>query len=94
MDDVKKEKAVAIEYTPENFAPKVTASGRGPVAQRIIDIARENGVPIVEDPALVEVLSRLDLDSVIPPELYQIVAEVLAFVYKIDKGIAETGSRV
>lgn len=94
ISDQKSDKAVALEYTPEDLAPKVKASGKGLIAERIIDIAKENGIPIVEDPALVEVLSRLSIDSIIPPELYQIVAEVLAYVYAIDREIAKAGTRV
>lgn len=94
MPENKPDKAVAVSYVPEEFAPKVKASGKGYIAETIIDIARESGVPIVEDVALVEVLSRLEVGSLIPAELYQIVAEVLAYVYAIDKKIASGTSRV
>ena len=55
------------------------------VAEKIIDIARKQGIPVKDDPDLVEVLSRLDLDEEIPPELYVIVAELLAFVYSLNR---------
>lgn len=78
-------KAVALQYTAEKDAPVVTAKGKGVVAEKIIDLAEKNGVPLQEDRSLVEVLSQLDIDQQIPPELYQLVAEVLSFVYRTDQ---------
>ncbi|CAI6031087.1 Flagellar biosynthetic protein FlhB [Paenibacillus sp. JJ-100] len=79
-------KAVALKYVPgENEAPVVIAKGRGKVAEAILEKAKENGVPVQEDAALVEVLSKLDLDEQIPAELYQLVAEVLTYVYQADR---------
>ncbi|GIP43715.1 flagellar biosynthetic protein FlhB [Paenibacillus sp. J45TS6] len=79
-------KAVALKYTPgEAEAPVVVAKGNGTLADSILEKAREHGVPIQEDAALVEVLSKLDLDTQIPPELYQLVAEVLTFVYQAEQ---------
>ncbi|WP_128894259.1 EscU/YscU/HrcU family type III secretion system export apparatus switch protein [Longirhabdus pacifica] len=78
-------KAAAITYDPaKGEAPILSAKGRGFVAQRIIDTASEHGVPIQEDASLIEVLSALDIDKQIPPELYQMVAEILTFVYQVD----------
>lgn len=79
----KPKKATAIEYNPHTRegAPKVLASGVGSVAERILDIAREQGIPIHEDPDLAELLSKVDIGSEIPEELYLAVAEVLAFLY-------------
>ncbi|MCC2686442.1 MAG: flagellar biosynthesis-like protein [Paenibacillaceae bacterium] len=78
-------KAVALRYSPEkDQAPVLTAKGKGRVAEEILRRAREHGVPIQEDASLVEVLSKLDLDQEIPPELYQLVAEVLSFIYRTD----------
>ena len=83
---IKIKKAVAVRYKPgEDDAPRVTAKGRSKVAERILELAREHGIPIKEDPDLVEVLSRLDLDQEIPPDLYVVVAEILAFVYKANQ---------
>ena len=83
---MKPKKAVALKYKPgQDDAPKVTAKGIGSVAEKIIDIARKQGIPVKDDPDLVEVLSRLDLDEEIPPELYVIVAELLAFVYSLNR---------
>lgn len=81
----KKKKAVALGYTPEMEAPKVLAKGKGIVAEKLIEKARELGIPLQEDASLVEVLSKLDIDQQIPPELYQIVAEILSFVYRTDQ---------
>jgi len=78
--------AAAIKYDgATDAAPKVTASGRGMVAERIITIARENGVPIKSDPALIQVLGKLKVGAEIPEELYQAVAEILAFVYSLNE---------
>jgi flagellar biosynthesis protein len=85
-------KAVALKYDPHHSAaPIVTAKGQGYVAEEILRRAAEHGVPVQEDASLVEVLSKLDLKQEIPPELYQIVAEILSFVYRSDRqaGMAE-----
>ncbi len=79
----KRKTAVALGYHGEDGnAPKLKAKGKGPVAERIIETAREHGVPIQSDPDLVEVLAALDLDMEIPEEIYAVVAELLAFVYR------------
>jgi flagellar biosynthesis protein len=82
----KRKKAVALRYKPrEDHAPKVTARGQGRVAEKIIELARQHGIPIQDDPDLVEVLSKLDLHEEIPPIVYVAVAELLAFVYSLNK---------
>jgi flagellar biosynthesis protein len=81
----KKPKAVALKYEKEkDAAPRVVAKGRGFVAQKIIEAARAHRVPLHEDKNLVEVLEALDLETEIPPELYRAVAEVLAFIYRLN----------
>ncbi len=78
--------AVALRYLPpQDKAPKVVAKGKGSVAEKIIEIARARGIPLREDPDLVRLLSLLDLDEEIPPSLYPVVAEILAFVYALKK---------
>jgi flagellar biosynthesis protein len=78
--------AVALKYLPgQDRAPRVTAKGAGSIAQKIIDLAKEHGVPIKEDPALVEVLAQLDFYQEIPPSVYVVVAEILAFVYSMNQ---------
>lgn len=75
--------AVALEYEPaERAAPEVVASGRGRIAEKIIALAKAHGIYVKQDPDLVEVLSALDIGEAIPPELYAVVAEILAFVYR------------
>jgi flagellar biosynthesis protein len=79
----KTKKAAALKYRHRiDPAPSVVASGRGIIAERIIEIARNHNIPLKRDPALIEVLSQLDIDREIPPELYQAVAEILAYVYR------------
>ncbi len=76
-------KAAALKYrSGTDGAPSIVAKGRGAVADKIIALARQHGVPIREDRNMVEVLSTLDLYEEIPPELYKAVAEILAFIYK------------
>jgi Uncharacterized homolog of the cytoplasmic domain of flagellar protein FhlB len=83
-------KAVALKYNPaEHAAPVVAAKGQGHVAERILELAREHGVPIQEEPSLIEVLSKLDIDQEIPAELYTLVAEVLSFIYRADRRLKE-----
>jgi len=77
--------AAAITYdTTHDAAPRVTARGRGAVAEKIIQLARKHNVPIKEDPALVQILSTLELNEQIPPALYKAVAEILVFVYSLN----------
>ena len=75
-------KAIALQYDGEN-APIVTASGEGDIAEEIIRIAKENGVPLQEDMMLAALLSELELGEEIPPLLYRVVAEVIAYAYII-----------
>ena len=77
-------RAAALQYDPAcDAAPRLLAKGQGALADRILSLAREHGIPIHEDRVLVEILATLDLDQQIPPELYRIVAEVIAFVYRV-----------
>jgi flagellar biosynthesis protein len=79
-------KAAALRYDrARDHAPKVVAKGRGKMADRIVAAAREHNVPLVEDRNLVQMLEVLDLDTEIPQELYQAVAEVLVFVYRLNR---------
>ncbi|MGI6034500.1 MAG: EscU/YscU/HrcU family type III secretion system export apparatus switch protein [Limnochordia bacterium] len=84
-------KAVALGYDPEfDMAPKVMAKGEGQLAEKIIAIARQEDIPLYSSPDLVASLMTVDLDASIPPELYQVVAQVLALVYRLD---GEYGAR-
>jgi flagellar biosynthesis protein len=82
-----REKAVAIQYDHEkNDAPVVTAKGEGLIARRIVEVARAADVPIVEDAALVSALLSLELGQEIPVELYEAVARILSWIYRLEKG--------
>ena len=86
MDDSKKIKqAIALEYDPADQAPKVIASGKGAIAEKIIEKAKEVDVPVHRDDKLADTLSRLEIGEMIPPELYEVVAEILLFVDSMDK---------
>jgi flagellar biosynthesis protein len=89
VSEEKKEKrrqAVAIRYDiQKDAAPRVVAKGAGLLADRIIEVAREHKVHIHEDPQMVSVLAKVKIDSPVPEELYRAVAEVLAFVYRLDR---------
>jgi len=79
-----KEKAAALKYdNTKHAAPKLVAKGEGKVAQKIISLAQEHDIPIKKDEDMVEMLSKLELDKEIPPEMYKAVAEVFSFVYKL-----------
>lgn len=77
--------AVALSYSPDETAPKVIASGYGYLADKIIDKAQEEDVPIHKDSKLANTLSKLDVGEYIPPELYSVVAEILVFVDNMDR---------
>jgi flagellar biosynthesis protein len=80
------QKAVALSYDEtSNNAPKVVASGKGQIANNIIKIAQDNDLPIRKDEDLVELLSKLDIDKEIPPNMYKAVAEIFSFIYDITK---------
>lgn len=82
----KDKKAVALKYNHnKDRAPKVIAKGKGEIAKKIIEIARENKIPLYEDRGLAQVLEALDMNMEIPQSLYKAIAEVLVFIYKLDK---------
>lgn len=80
--------AVALKYAPGDGAPRVVAKGRGLIAREIIARAHEHGVYVHESPELVTLLSQVDLDDRIPPALYTVVAELLAWLYQVERGAA------
>lgn len=83
-----RKEAVALRYQAgRDEAPKLVAKGTQETAERIIETAKAAGVPIQEDETLVSLLSQLDLNQVIPPDLYQAVAEVFAFLYQLDHSL-------
>ncbi len=84
-ENKKVKQAVALEYNPEDNAPKVIAIGRGALAEKIIEQAKQADVPIHKDDKLADTLSKLQIGDMIPPELYEVVAEILMFVDSMDK---------
>lgn len=78
--------AVALAYTQSDAAPRVVAKGNGLIAQQIIARAREHGVYVHESPELVSLLMQIDLDQRIPAQLYIVVAELLAWIYRLESG--------
>ena len=84
MAKIKTKKAVALGYErSKDNAPKVLASGAGEVAKNIINLAKSHDIPIKEDADLVELLSKVDINQEIPPNLYKAVAEIFGFLYKM-----------
>ena len=84
MIQLNKKKAVSLVYNrSQDNAPKVLASGAGEIANKIISLAKEHDIPIKEDPDLIEILSKVEVDQEIPPNLYKAVAEIFSFLYKI-----------
>lgn len=80
------QKAVALRYQADHHsAPLVTAKGEGKIAEDIIQFAKQMKVPVQEDESLVELLSQLSINESIPAELYEVVAELFAFIYRIDR---------
>ena len=92
MPDTEREqlaKAVALKYNEhDGNAPKIVAKGAGIIAGKILDSAKEHGVPIYQNKTLTGMLMAVELDREIPPELYQAVAEVLAHIYRLDQRFA------
>ena len=85
--------AVAIRYERETMpAPRVVAKGKGMVADKLIALARQNEIPIIEDELLVEALDQVNLNQEIPGELYQVVAEILVAIYKTESGAKKKSS--
>ncbi|MFW5451124.1 MAG: EscU/YscU/HrcU family type III secretion system export apparatus switch protein [Methylophagaceae bacterium] len=82
MSEIQTLRAIALQYDGEH-APTVTASGEGVIAEEIIRIAREHGVPLREDAMLAELLGELELGEEIPEMLYRVIAEVIAFAYLV-----------
>lgn len=85
MNDKQIKKVAALKYDQAtNMAPRVVAKGKGHIAEQIVQVARENDVPLLEDRNLANVLEAMELESEIPPELYRVIAEVLVFIYRLN----------
>ena len=84
QDSNTRRQAAALRYEPkQDRAPKLIAKGQGALAEKLLEIARQHDIPIRHDKNLLEILSRLDLNEEIPAEVYQVVAEILAFIYRL-----------
>lgn len=84
-EDSKVKTAVALAYQQGDVAPKILATGKGELAEKIIEKGREENVPLYKDNKLADTLSRLEIGDTIPPELYEVVAEILVFVDDMEK---------
>lgn len=87
----KSKTAVALQYQPGEAAPKIIATGKGAIADKIIEEAKKADVPLYKDDKLAKTLSSLEIGDMIPPELYEVVAEILVFVSDMDKMRAKLG---
>jgi flagellar biosynthesis protein len=82
-------RAVALRYDPaQDSAPMLIAKGKGYLAEKIIELARQHGIHVQSDPVLVELLMELDLSEQVPPQLYKVVSKVLATVYRVNQDLA------
>ncbi|MDE6313987.1 MAG: EscU/YscU/HrcU family type III secretion system export apparatus switch protein [Lachnospiraceae bacterium] len=84
-ENKKVKKAVALSYDPEESAPKILATGKGQLAEKIVATAKDSNVPVHKDDKLADTLSKLEIGDFIPPELYEVVAEILVFVDDCEK---------
>lgn len=84
-DKLKQKTAIALEYNPDEEAPKIIATGKGIIAEKIIEKAKEADIPVHEDSKLAGTLSKLEIGDMIPPQLYEAVAEILVFVDAMEK---------
>ena len=92
-ENIADKKAVALKYDMQkDIAPKVIAKGRGHVAEHILETAQKNSVPVYRNKTLVNMLMALEIDREIPPELYKAIAEVMAYVYKMDKAKGQSNA--
>ncbi|AEM73987.1 EscU/YscU/HrcU family type III secretion system export apparatus switch protein [Caldicellulosiruptor acetigenus] len=85
MNKKKVKKAVAIKYELEDIAPKIVAKGKGYVAEKIIEKAKDEDIPVYEDQSIAEKLFNLELQEYIPEDLYEVVAQILVFIGYLDK---------
>jgi flagellar biosynthesis protein len=80
----RQKQVVALRYEPKkDRAPRIAGKGRGHVAEKLLELARQHNIPIRQDKNLLQILSHLDLHQEVPPDVYQAVAEILAFVYRL-----------
>ena len=83
MSKDQRQKAAALRYEKgKDAAPRLLAKGQGHIAEKILELAQQHKIPVHQDPALIEILSKMDLDAQVPAECYRVVAEILAWIYK------------
>ncbi len=83
MAEEQRPKAAALRYEKgKDSAPRLVAKGQGHIAAKILQLAKDNQIPVHEDPALIEILSKMNLEEQIPGDCYRVVAEILAWIYK------------
>lgn len=87
------QQAVALAYETGDFAPRVVAKGKGLIAEKIIAKAKEHHVFVHESRELLALLMQVDLDDHIPPALYQVIAEILAWLYRLEHGDSEAAGK-
>ncbi len=87
----KQKKAVALKYSDEDAVPRVTGKGKDWLAEKIITLAKENDIPIRTDADLVDILEQIELNQEIPLEVYAVVAEIFAYIYKVNKNKKNDG---
>lgn len=92
-NNIKEKKAIALEYRTDDKAPRIVASGRGYLAEKIMEAAKEENVPVYKDEKLASTLSKLEIGEMIPPELYDVVAEILVFVGDMDRLRSKVGDK-
>ena len=89
---MKKKRAVALRYRSSEAAPRIVAKGVDRIAEMILQIAREHGIHIENDPLLAQTLMGFEVGDYIPEEIYEVVAQILAFVYKLKLGEDKNGN--
>ena len=90
----KRQLAIALKYERgQEGAPVVAAAGKGAIAEKIIEVAEASGVPVVEQAHVAEALTNVEIGKEVPPSLYRAVAEVLAFVYRLDRKVLNEQQR-
>ncbi|MGE7767705.1 EscU/YscU/HrcU family type III secretion system export apparatus switch protein [Peribacillus sp. NPDC096540] len=88
MTNEKRKEAIALKYDPEiSKSPVILAKGKGKTAEKILDKAMKLNIPVQKDVSLTSLLGQLDINQTIPEELYEAVAEVFAFIYKVDRDL-------
>lgn len=85
MKNISNNKAVALSYQSNSQAPQVSAKGTGITANKILELANEHNIPIQQDESLVNLLMTIEINNQIPESLYQVVAEIFAYLYKLDQ---------